>query len=335
MSRQSKIRLKQEVARARRAIKQKALALKRGQVDFDIETSRAFKPLVEPLEKLASNNLSIDKINVKTKVEKPEPEFIVDDAAYEEEWPNLSDHPIFNHETPVSLLRRTSGASSTMETPKRGSFYPSFAMDDPTEYIHNPEIRESFNSIKEVYGPLATRYIGSVTANKDLHDSTYGVTFHPDGVLKLGSAVVDFEINDKIHVNSSVFQGTPGLYELLFLKNPSPSIITNADLENYKKILQISNVHRVGFEDTGRLRSTRMDKYTRFIGKLFPSTKRVTGKGFIRDNTKNYNYIYWNDVNELISRLEVLIAAKKAGNSGLDPEISSILEELRENGTIH
>jgi len=45
-------------------------------------------------------------------------------------------------------------------------------------------------------------------------------------------------------------------------------------------------------------------------------------------------YLYWNDVNELVERLEILVASKGAGNTSHNNEIFSILEELREERII-
>ncbi|CAG9137606.1 unnamed protein product, partial [Plutella xylostella] len=46
------------------------------------------------------------------------------------------------------------------------------------------------------------------------------------------------------------------------------------------------------------------------------------------------NNVYWDDPNELIERLQLLIASKDAGNTNHDNEILSIIEELKEAGII-
>ena len=46
------------------------------------------------------------------------------------------------------------------------------------------------------------------------------------------------------------------------------------------------------------------------------------------------DYIHWNDPNELVERLALLIASEKAGNGGHKAEIASIEEELREDNFI-
>lgn len=67
------------------------------------------------------------------------------------------------------------------------------------------------------------------------------------------------------------------------------------------------------------------------------SSSSTSGKGLgdFKVNTNNrIEYVYWNDINELVGRLRLLYASKMAGNTAHDNEIVSILEELREEGII-
>lgn len=52
------------------------------------------------------------------------------------------------------------------------------------------------------------------------------------------------------------------------------------------------------------------------------------------DCRRKTQYTYWDDPNELVERLYLLHCSKEAGNTGLDNEIISIVEELREAGYI-
>ena len=51
--------------------------------------------------------------------------------------------------------------------------------------------------------------------------------------------------------------------------------------------------------------------------------------------TENIVYEYYDDPNELVERLMLLISSKSAGNTNHDQEINSIIEELRERNIIH
>ncbi|KAF0692599.1 Uncharacterized protein FWK35_00031582, partial [Aphis craccivora] len=57
----------------------------------------------------------------------------------------------------------------------------------------------------------------------------------------------------------------------------------------------------------------------------------ISGSGLFVQLQK-HNLVYWNDPNELVCRLRLLIASKAAGNKGVSNEILSIFEELQEAG---
>ncbi len=47
------------------------------------------------------------------------------------------------------------------------------------------------------------------------------------------------------------------------------------------------------------------------------------------------DYVFWDDPNELVDRLRLLMAEKAAGNISHTNEIHAIIEELREVGYIY
>lgn len=51
--------------------------------------------------------------------------------------------------------------------------------------------------------------------------------------------------------------------------------------------------------------------------------------------SENIVYEYYDDPNELVDRLMLLVSSKGAGNTNHDQEINSIVEELRERNVIH
>lgn len=59
--------------------------------------------------------------------------------------------------------------------------------------------------------------------------------------------------------------------------------------------------------------------------------KSKIGEGLLmRVNSSKIDYRYWDDPNELVDRLRLLLASKEAGNTGHTNEIIAILEELKE-----
>lgn len=145
--------------------------------------------------------------------------------------------------------------------------------------------------------------------------------------------------NDRISmivVNDEPYEMTPGLEELLLRKKPDLSLVSEKDKLVYKDILYTTNAHKRDYSPHGQFKGDRSIKYKCIIKPLF-STDTFSKGGSLpkfkkyRDNT---DLVYWDDPNELIERLQLLIASRDAGNSNHDNEILAIIEELKEAGII-
>ena len=153
-------------------------------------------------------------------------------------------------------------------------------------------------------------------------DKIYGPKKLPNGYIILGDKEVKFTENT-ILIDGTVYDLTSGLIQLLFLKNPL--VYTDNDIGVYKSILIQTSAHiTIG----RKIIKKGGFKYTSIISKLFPS-----GSGLSMKLQKN-NLVYWDNPNELVDRLRLLLASKAAGNTGVSNEIISIFEELREAGLI-
>jgi len=58
------------------------------------------------------------------------------------------------------------------------------------------------------------------------------------------------------------------------------------------------------------------------------------GASLYKEVMPNTQLIYYDDPNELVTRLNLLVSSQNAGNTGVNNEIISILEELRERKLI-
>ncbi|KAK9754618.1 hypothetical protein QE152_g1137 [Popillia japonica] len=77
----------------------------------------------------------------------------------------------------------------------------------------------------------------------------------------------------------------------------------------------------------------------KFIKREAPGTPplvsgEISGKGHMIVSDKPFQYVYWDNINELVHRLRLLIASQNAGNTSHNNEIMSIIEELREAGVV-
>jgi len=204
--------------------------------------------------------------------------------------------------------------------------------------------KEVFDDYLDQYPIIAKSYIKDYIQNQNIIDEKHGPKYN-DLTSKwlLGVSTIDFHKDSgNIIVDGEEFNGTPGLYNLLFLKDPD--IYNKEDISNYKIILEKSNVYRIGHTSEGRLKGNAGSKYIEIVKPLLytpqrENKKRGGGGTFKRSNKmvynkKNVEYVYWDDVNELVDRLKLLFASKEAGNTSHDNEILSIIEELQEANVI-
>ena len=309
-----------QIAKASEAIRRKHRLLKLGKETFDQNLNDTFKPIVTPLEKIVHDFENVKKINP-IKNEVPE-DFKQDFQEGLEEQHDDNDNDDDDDDETSFQSAYDSKISENLET-----ISPPLLSDDniAIEYLSKLEKR-----------------------NKDL-DNVYGVRKLSKDRLMIGNSSISFNKNH-IDIGTASYPKTKGLLELLFKKTPDSTHINNEDLENYKDIIISTNAHRKHYKVDGEVRDSKSLKYTNFVKKLITvsplktnrhSRKRSSlGKGLIpkymistEDN--KLDYVYWDDPNELVDRLRLLLASQAAGNPNHSNEILSIIEELREAGIIY
>lgn len=164
------------------------------------------------------------------------------------------------------------------------------------------------------------------------------------GRLMLGSYPISMS-DKKLIIGGETYYLTRGLYDLLFKKVADFNKVTEDDKRLYKTLLLKTNAHRRDFNPNKPIKSNKGMKYLQIIRPLFKLTKQrslseeiaVSGEGlpFLKKVKADVSYVYWDDPNELVDRLKLLIASRDAGNTGLDNEIISVIEELREAGFVN
>lgn len=198
---------------------------------------------------------------------------------------------------------------------------------------------EATNMSVEQYPQLARGYIEGLFTKKKDYDETYGVRY--DSITNkfyIGNMELHIGSNAEINIGTKTYGGNLGLYELLFKKEPNPKDYDQQDLQDYLDILKISSAHMRNYDPLSRINGTRSYKYTEIIKPLFKGKgKAHSGHGMnMVYNEKPIEYVYWDDVNELVDRLRLLNASKSAGNTDShDNEILAIINELREAGVIY
>lgn len=315
-------RLKRSVIKARNNIRKKFRDLHNQRTSIGIAVSETYKPIIQPIKEMVNLQVKQEKM---TKDDGNKFPWLKSDASPPGRKNIFT--PDFKTALPVHRASRLdrheiSGVSSLQ-----------------------PEVTDDEDDDDE---KLEDRLIKKVSSNSPAIDTTYGLRIR-NNELYLGKHHVDIKNNgNKVvyTVNKKSFTSTPGLDDLLVLKDPKT--YTQTDLLKYRNMLEHTGAHL-----TNNIinRQPKLTKYTNVIANLFPvrpirahsatNEKETSKRGGdlqlkykIANKGGRVDYAYWDDPNELVDRLRVLTASKAAGHTGHDNEIISIIEELREAGII-
>ena len=177
----------------------------------------------------------------------------------------------------------------------------------------------------EKYGPIATNYMRKF-ANKDKDtDAVYGI-YNDKGKFYIGDTRVGI-IDDNIIVGEREYEGTPGLWELITMKEPD--VYDNEDYDNYAEIMINTNAMKRGNDGESRTpKSSKGWKWNHILSKIWSKRGKYEGTGV------KQAVVIPSDANALLDRLDLLMASKGAGNTGVGNEIVSICDELKRQNVL-
>lgn len=209
-------------------------------------------------------------------------------------------------------------------------------------------------------GDLSRKYVlkmlQSAIPNRKYH--VYGARLEGQGLM-IGNSRLDIDDEDNIIVGDKRYNGTQGLFELIFKQKPVK--YNHHDLSTFKQILVNTNAHKKNYESLLPIHRNTSVKYKNIISKLFPSQMEKTkkrfmsseeaipfpipqkkrklkeqsssGSGLLKDSYST-NIIYYNDVNKLVNRMRLIHEAMEAGHTGLQNEWVALVDELLMKGII-
>lgn len=328
-------------------IRRKYLAIKMGQTETSETVQRFLKPVTTSLEKITknteSNSQSEQQLHLqgKREVNSHFEESQVEKLPLSEKTENLRKTNRVQQavQTPIKEQSRQQKELKKEETfifeNKNESDDEVFDNDDMETSIRESDQR-AYKEFIEQYPEVSREYVEEFFNKSETIDtSKLGVKY--DGKKDkwyIGNEELKIDTQGNISVAQRIFNGTIGLYELLFKKEPKNE--TQEDKENYKRILELSSAHKVNFKPDGNVSKLLSYKFITIIKPLFkyPRAQSV-GFGIKVSNHNPIEYVYWNDVNEIVDRLRLLVASQAAGNNAHVNEITSIIEELKEAGVIY
>ena len=174
----------------------------------------------------------------------------------------------------------------------------------------------------ELVGDIAIKYL---RLDDKIKDKTFGIN-KIDGHHYIGDTHVIIHKNNII-IDDEKFKGTPGLWKLIMLKDPTMENYTTKEYEDYIMILFKTHVlHKGNNPINPHPKSSKGNKWNKLLGTIWENRKKVyEGKGIV---------IMSSDPNALLERLDLLLASQTAGHTGVGNELVSICDELKRQGVL-
>lgn len=383
--------LYKKLLKTRRDIKRKYRSLKSEIKQAQSQLERTYQPITKPLKQLLTSLEKTDHVKreeIKPKMEDDLPS--IEKKPYTFKKPNVikrSDETKELHSlepTYEGVERSSVSGFETMPTE------PTFLQDTETYETEIPELEdqyidetfpqnlvdilnetttETLNNYLSQYASIPRTYIEeSMVDTKDHFDHILGVTHdYLTESYKIGDSKINFvnsrDPNDPHNtlagpdfiINDIYYIGTPGLYELLFKKQPIG--FKDTDVNDYVDILRRTNALYIDNDPTKRKRMLPRDIRDKHMFIIQPKletrprtsslpvsskssviTRRQAKMGgalpLMNLTNKRTEYKYFDNFNEIVDRLRLLVSSTISGNNNLGNEIMSIIEELREGGVI-
>ena len=168
-------------------------------------------------------------------------------------------------------------------------------------------------------GPIGEQYLRQFASQQEV-DKTFGI-YDKDGKFYIGDSPVEID-GDNITVKGTEYLGTAGLWELLIMKEPDKNIYTDNDRAEYAEILKQTSAMKHGNNPaSNKPKSSKGYKYKVIIKPIWEDFYGTVGRGL-------KTVVIPSAPDALVDRLELLLASKSAGNTGLMNELVSVCDEL-------
>ena len=172
-------------------------------------------------------------------------------------------------------------------------------------------------------GPSIGKYLIK-SYGKEYGNKTYGFK-NKDKYFFIGNSRAKFE-GDNLEIGGKFYKGTPGLLDLISMDKPQIEDARKTVKGNYLELLKETGA-LYGLDKNGKLKMKAPgSKKCGNVIKPFRDEKKLQRQEELE--TLGRGSILPSDPNAFCERLELLMASKQAGNTGLRNEIVSICDEL-------
>lgn len=313
--------IKHQLINAVNNIKNKIKTIESEENANNIKLQKIFKPLIDPLDVLIKkNDKNIPVFDVQKNIANSD---TIDSLNSSVEYNDFKD-----------FINADSNEKSDYYEDTEDNVVPEKKTNDTLVSLKKEDIIDIYDTINVPFG------IRSENKNLMMGNSIVNI-----------SAVNNSSLTEKVYmvrINDKNYELTSGLKELLIRNKPNLNLVTEKDKIAYKEMLISTNAHKRDYNPSGQMKGDKGSKYRDIIKPFFLEIddgnkqkteqlmKLKTGGSIplFKKYKTNTDYVYWDDPNELIERLKLLIGSKSAGNTNHDNEIISIVEELKEAGII-
>lgn len=303
--------IKQQLIQSVNSIQTKIKNMKNEENQTDLTMSRLLKPITVPIKALVENSYDSNKKIYRNK-NTGKVNLLHNTTSSSEQFQDLSLENTFIEE-------KDADANDSFET--------SASYEEDRNTLFNSLLKDDLYDVyDDINIPCGVR-----SQDKNLFMGNSKVILSKSDTCNDGRKFF-------ITINSKCYELTPGLKELLLSKKPDLGLVSENDKIQYKNMLCVTNAHRRDYHPDSQIKGDKSAKYREIIKPLFKNPGAMEKLGGNLTKFKSYrsntDLVYWDDPNELIERLQLLIASKDAGNTNHDNEILSIIEELKEAGII-
>ena len=173
---------------------------------------------------------------------------------------------------------------------------------------------------------IAHKYLSDYAAKQN-GDKTFGIYKNPtDKHYYIGDTPINIQ-DDNLIVGDTKYEGTSGLWEPIISKKPDQNIYSQEDLDNYGKILVNTTAVKQNNNPAETVpKSSGGWKWKNLLKYIWKDKSKFEGQGI------GGTIIIPSNSDALTDRLELLLASREAGNTGVRNEIISICDELLRQG---
>ena len=178
-------------------------------------------------------------------------------------------------------------------------------------------------------GDIAEQYLRKFASVSGV-DKTFGLR-DKDDKFYIGNKEAQIKKNNII-VGDKEYAGTPGLWELIVATTPDDKIVTNEDYDNYAEIMHSTNALRRNYDESEtKPKANKCLKWKHILKLIWDENDLYTGNGIAPSVP---TIILPCDPIALVERLDILLASKAAGNTGVGNELISVCDELLKQNSI-